>query len=186
MRLPLLTLFPTLILSNTANAQDIDCYWNIGVSVNKLDYATVSTGLVKNSIKIENTLLNLKIGAKVNKNFAIEGEGSFGLSDDKFSTISIKTKSNLGAYAVGILPIGEKASVLGRVGYNYRWAEEKGLTNKLKHNDGTLAFGVGAQYMFDDKNGIRGDYTHFNKGDNASAYATDGVDNFAVSYVRKF
>lgn len=186
MRFLFLTIISAMAFTANANAQDISYYGNVGVSKNRLDYTTISAALVKSSIKVENTLLNAKFGAQFNKYLALETEGSFGISDDKFSNITFKTKNTLGAYAVGFLPIGDKASLIGRVGYNYSWAEEKGATTKLNHNNGGLALGVGAQYMFDDKNGIRGDYTHFNKKDNASTYATDGVDNLAVSYVRKF
>ncbi len=119
-----------------------------------------------------------RFGADFNKNFALEAEGGFGVTNDTVLGAKLKQRGDLGAYAVGKLPIDEKFSVLGRLGYHETWAQAKSGTTTVKDNNGSFAAGVGAQYMFDEKNGIRGDYTRFTE--------NDGVNNFAVAYVHKF
>lgn len=119
-----------------------------------------------------------RIGYQFNPNFAIEGEGGFGVNDDKVLGVTVKGRGTLGAYVVGIVPVGEKFSLLGRAGYQQAWVEAKLGSIKVKDDDGSFAIGVGAQYMFDDANGVRADYTRYTE--------NDGTDGFAISYVRKF
>ena len=167
MRALLIATIATLGLGSVANAQDMNVsyYGNAGVTQRHTD--TTDTASITG-----------RLGAKFSENFAVEGETGFGITDDKIGATTLKTKGNLGAYAVGFMPVGEKLSVLGRVGYHHTWAEAKNGNVTVEDDDGSFAAGVGAQYMFDDKNGIRGDYTRYTK--------NDGVDNFAISYVRKF
>lgn len=164
------TIFATTI-GAAANAQDLNIsyYGNAGLNQRHTDNTDTAS-------------LNAKIGAQLNKNFALEAEGGFGVTDDTVSNVKLKTQGNLGAYAVGFAPVNDKLSLLGRVGYHHTWAKatyEVAIPEiTTKDDDGSFAAGVGAQYMFDEKNGIRGDYTRYTK--------DDGVDNFAISYVRKF
>lgn len=126
----------------------------------------------------DNVSLLGRFGADFNQYFGAEAEGTIGLTEDTIGGVKLKDRGSLGAYVVGHSPINENLTLLGRVGYQQVWAQAKTGTTKIESDDGSFAVGVGGQYMLDDKNGIRADYTRYTE--------NDGTDNFAVSYVRKF
>jgi outer membrane immunogenic protein len=97
---------------------------------------------------------------------------------DNEAGVKLRTRGTLGAFAVATAPVAERFSLIGRAGYVQTWAEAKALGIKSERDDGSFAVGVGGQYMIDDANGIRADYTRYTK--------DDGRDGVAVSYVRKF
>ncbi|MCF6219891.1 MAG: porin family protein [Robiginitomaculum sp.] len=117
------------------------------------------------------------------ENFGVEAEAGLGIADksDTLLGVDVKTGVNfsVGAFGVGRVPLGENFNIFGRVGYHYSEVEAKaGNFNAIDHADG-IAFGGGIEYMLDDNNGIRAEYTSYD-GDGGS------LDAFGVSYVRKF
>lgn len=132
----------------------------------------------RNTDNTDTTSITGRVGTQLNANFGVEAEAGFGINDDKIGAVTIKEKGNLGGYAVGRAEVAPNFALLGRMGYSHTWAEAKAGALKTKSDDGSFAIGAGAEYMFDDANGIRGDYTRLTKG--------DGVNNFSVTYVRKF
>jgi outer membrane immunogenic protein len=112
-----------------------------------------------------------RLGYRVNRNFAVEGEGSFGLDDDD----GVELNHNLGAYAVGILPLGESFDVRGRVGY-----QTTEIDTPLGDADADgIAYGVGAQWNFTPSLGVRADWTRMEGDDEeADAISVGGVLNF--------
>ncbi len=119
-----------------------------------------------------------RVGYAINPNFAVEGEGSLGGGSDRNAGVSLRTRGTLGAFGVATAPVADRFSLIGRAGYVQTWAEAKALGVKRQSDDGSFAVGVGGQYMIDEANGIRADYTRYTK--------DDGRDGVAVSYVRKF
>ena len=119
-----------------------------------------------------------RVGYGINPNFALEGEGSLGGASDRVAGVAVRTRGTLGAFAVGTAPVADRFSLIGRAGYVQTWAEAKAFGVKSQSDDGSFAVGVGGQYMLDEANGIRADYTRYTK--------NDGRDGVAVSYVRKF
>ncbi len=155
------------LASTAAFAQDkpLNLYGNVGVTANDND-------------GVNTTSLSAKIGTDINQYFALEAEGGLGVEKDKIGLAEYKHRGDLGAYAVGKLGVSDKFSVLGRVGYHHVWDQVTSGALKVKGDDGSFAAGVGGQFMFDEKNGVRADYTRYTE--------NDGMDNFAVSYVHKF
>ena len=145
------------VLSNT--------YVNGGY--NHLQSGRINTGTVQG-----------RVGYNFTPNFAVEGEAGIGGANDKVAGVDIRTRGTLGAFAVATAPVAEHFSVIGRAGYVQTWAQAKALGVKTQADDGSCAVGGGGQYMIDDANGIRADYTRYTK--------NDGRDGVAVSYVRKF
>lgn len=154
-------LFGTAALAQTAPST----YINAGVTQRHTD--TTDTASITG-----------RIGTQLNANFGVEAEAGFGITDDTVSGVEVKERGNLGGFAVGRAEVAPNLSLIGRMGYSHTWAEAKAGGVSVKDDDGSFAVGAGAEYMFDANNGIRGDYTRLTKG--------DGVDNFSVSYVRKF
>jgi len=127
-----------------------------------------------------------RVGAKLTPNFGVEAEAAGGVDGDKVYTpggpASVKMEHQVAGYAVGYLPVTPNIDLLARAGYG---------TTKFKTNNPAAAnfdgshdswnYGVGAQYKFDDKNGIRADWTksEYTKSDLSS-------NTVAVGYVRKF
>lgn len=134
---------------------------------NHLQSGRINTGTVQG-----------RVGHNFTPNFAVEGEAGLGGVSDTVGGVKVRTRGTLGAFAVATAPVADRFSLIGRAGYVQTWAEAKALGVKSEADDGSFAVGVGGQYMLDEANGIRADYTRYTK--------DDGRDGVAVSYVRKF
>jgi outer membrane immunogenic protein len=128
--------------------------------------------------KINTGTVSGRVGYNFTPNFGVEGQGGIGVNSDRLLGVEARTRGTLGAFAVASAPVAERLSLIGRAGYVHTWAEAKSGAVKVRGDDGSFAVGAGAQYMVDDANGIRADYTRYTEG--------KGADGFAVSYVRKF
>jgi outer membrane immunogenic protein len=93
------------------------------------------------------------------------------------------------AYVVGFLPLTPKAELFARVGYGRTEVETEWSARSLagdqqaavtSHSD-TWNCGLGGQYHFDDKNGVRLDYTRHD----ASSDGSD-IDAWSIGYTRRF
>ena len=109
-----------------------------------------------------------RVGVNFGQNFAVEGEGTFGVKDDGGTELD----SEIGVFAVGKLPINPSFELLGRVGVS------RIETSPYGDQDG-LAYGAGAQWNLTSQDGIRGDWTRHD-------YDEGDVDAFSLSYVRSF
>lgn len=112
-----------------------------------------------------------RLGYKFNPNIAVEGEGSFGVSDDD----DIELNHNVGAYVRGILPITDSFDVHGRVGYQITE-----IDTPLGDADADgIGYGAGAEWRLTPSFGIRGDWTRIEGDDEeADAISIGGVLNF--------
>ncbi|GIU67421.1 outer membrane beta-barrel protein [Candidatus Phycosocius spiralis] len=135
--------------------------------------------------KTDTGTLNGRVGYQFSPNIGLEGEGGIGIKEDKVNGVKVRTRGTLGAFGVASIPVGDSLSIFGRAGYVHRWTEAKGDASllkkqgyKSKDDDGSFAIGVGGQYMLDDSNGVRLDYTRYTK--------DKGADGITASYVRKF
>jgi opacity protein-like surface antigen len=129
------------------------------------------------------TMLNGRIGYRLNDFFALEGELGFGVGGDDFDRVipvdvlgtavnvdtntTIDVKNYYIAFARGILPVSEQFDVFARVGYGQATAEAdiigtvQGFTasGSAEQDESGLAYGVGAQFNLTSFDGIRADYT---------------------------
>lgn len=112
-----------------------------------------------------------RLGYRFTPNFAVEGEGSVGLGDDD----GVELNNSLGAYAVGILPLGERFDLHARVGYHTTEVD----TPLGDADDEGLAYGGGATWNLTPTFGIRGDWTRLEGEDeDADAISLGGVFRF--------
>jgi outer membrane immunogenic protein len=109
-----------------------------------------------------------RLGVNFGPNFAVEGEGTFGVKDDGGTELD----NELGVFAVGKLPINPQFELLGRVGVS------RIETSPGGDFDG-LAYGAGAQWNLTSQDGIRGDWTRHD-------YDEGDTDAYSLSYVRSF
>lgn len=139
-----------------------------------------------------------RLGYRVLPWLGIEGEGAFGVKDDKSTQtiggVNVDTKVKLrdqeAIYGVGFLPLSESFELFGRVGYGHEGARVSAssssgttpvsVTEKVAGD--SWNFGGGGQWFFDDKNGVRADYTRYEFTPRGAGHA----DTWALSYVRKF
>ena len=143
--------------------------------------------------------IQLRLGARFSRYFGIEGEGSWGLGDDKVHIIDappikVHQDSQEAIYGVGFLPIMPNFDLLARIGYGHSTGTGpvagvtnlsgtgplQGVTNGVRGD--SWNFGVGGQYMFDPKNGVRLDYTR----EDFQPRGVSDANVYAISYVRKF
>lgn len=109
-----------------------------------------------------------RVGVDLTPNFAIEGEGSFGVKGDSGTDLD----SEFGAFVVGKLPISPSFDLFARVGAS------RIETSPGGSEDG-LAYGAGGTFNLTPIDGIRADWTRHD-------YDAGDADAYSLSYVRKF
>lgn len=154
--------------ATTAFASDSGGYVLAGVgrTTNSSDKSTLDSALTAlghtgfSSTINEPTVYKLQVGYKVNKNFAVEG-GYLGSNNETYTAQggSLAAPANASANitgwnvtAVGILPLSEQFSLLGKLGVaNIRESVTLSGAGGSRSADGTktdVTYGIGAQYDF--------------------------------------
>jgi hypothetical protein len=119
--------------------------------------------------------------------FGVEAEASFGVDDDRVVVagppavnVDVRLKHAAAVYGTAGIPFSENGRVYARVGYGTQKIEGSAGATTVGGTDQSWNYGVGAQVLFDGRNGVRADYTKhdFNDGGDADAWS--------VSYVRRF
>lgn len=191
---------------NTPLAMAADSGWYGGLSggltTAKVNDERIRSGLQSSGFTVTSTdkdesSLGIKLfgGYKINKNFAVEG-GYFNLG--KFGyTANTTTGSQTGSAkyqglnldGVGILPLTQKFSALGRVGLTYTQAKSSfsgvGVSDPSpSKTEANYKLGLGAQYDLTDSLGLRAEVERFRITD---AIGNDGSAHmFSVGLVYYF
>ena len=123
-----------------------------------------------------------RVGARFGAHWGVEGEASFGVdhASDGAGT-NVRLNNQEAVYGVGYLPISPKIDLFARVGYGEQDFHFSGAFPGHE-NTGSWNYGVGAQYFWDGKDGIRGDYTRVD----TTKHDYPDANTWGVSYVRKF
>jgi outer membrane immunogenic protein len=126
-----------------------------------------------------------RLGARFDKYLGVEGEFAGGVSEDHFNDyggrIGERLNDEVAAYGVGYLPLASNADLFARVGYADNGIHLSDNNTSATNNENSWNFGVGGQYFFDGKDGLRLDYTRSDAMN--SAYDSNV---WSVAYVRKF
>jgi OOP family OmpA-OmpF porin len=191
-----------------ATAQDSGWYGglSIGRSNASIDDERITgglrtQGLTATSISNDDADFGWKIlaGRKLNRNFAVEG-GYFNLGEFGFTATTTPTGTLTGAMkvqglnldAVGILPLSENFSALGRVGLTYVEAKDTfsgtGAVTVInpnpKKSEANWKAGAGLQYALSRSLGLRAEWERYAVND---AVGNDGhVDLISVGLVYTF
>ena len=127
-----------------------------------------------------------RVTAKVNPYFGVEGEASFGVKDDEVSfggfNGDLSHEYDAAAYVVGILPISPNFELFGRVGYGTTQIKADVAGFSVTEDGESVNYGVGANYFFDNQNGVRADWTRRDFTDDNGGE----LDTYGLSYVRRF
>jgi len=149
---------------------------------------------------IDTFIINGRIGYRFNDFFAVEGELGFGTGGDEidrvipvevdpFGTLDVDANVALDVdnyyigFARGILPVSDQFDLFVRVGYGEAngdadvTASAFGFTESVSvsQSESGFAYGIGGQYDFTEKDGIRVDYT-----------LLDDTDIISLAYARRF
>lgn len=136
--------------------------------------------------------IQLRLTARFGRHLGLEGEFANGVksrTDNALHTqapSAVKTtlRHEIGAYAVGYLPLSPKAELFARIGYGTTWygVDSRSATTALRyrHDDSSFNLGLGGQYVFDGRNGVRFDYVRQDYNNGAVQ------DVWAVAYTRRF
>lgn len=196
------------LVSTPALADDLGWYGgaSIGRSAATIDDARIRSGLASGGLatssisdRDRSTGFKLYGGYQLHRNFALEGGyfdlGRFGYTANTIPTGTLDGTIKLRGFnldAVGILPITDRFSALGRVGLNYAQARDSftgtgavGVTNPNPRESGTnYKLGVGLQYAFTESLGVRAEAERYRIND---AVGNKGhVDLFSVGLVYRF
>ena len=157
-----------------ASAQDsnVSAYGSVGYSHHDLEGADVGA-------------IQGRLGARFGKFLGVEGELGLGAKQDDISVGGIDGKAKMNysaaAYAVGFLPVGEKADIYVRGGYGYTKGSVTVPGAFVRVDGESWNYGAGGQYFFDGSNGVRADYTRHEFNDDGGK-----ADVWSVGYVHKF
>lgn len=187
------------LFASSAMAQDkkgeddtTGLYGNIGVTLLSTELDLTQTEVSGQLFDLgtpspDITMLTGRLGYRLNKYFAVEGEAGFGLGGDDFSeSLPIDVLGNLVnveadigldvqdyyiGFVRGILPVSDQFEVFIRGGYGTASADAdvtatvSGLTASGSASDSVsgFAYGLGGQFNLTKKDGIRLDYAQFDE-----------------------
>jgi outer membrane immunogenic protein len=123
-----------------------------------------------------------RLGARFGRYVGAEGELAFGVNSSNVGGgESVKLNNEEAIYAVGYLPVNGNLDLLARVGYGNQDFHFGG-TGSGHESSGSWNWGVGGQYFFDGKDGVRVDYTRVN----TTNHNVPDANTWGVNYVRRF
>lgn len=187
-----------------------DAAWYAGASLGQskanIDNAGISRGLLgggftTTAINADDRDTGYKLfgGYQFNKNFALEA-GYFDLGSFGFAATTVPAGTlngniklkGLNLDAVGMLPLTERWSAMGRVGVNYAEASDSftgtGAVNVLNPNPGkreaNYKVGLGVQYAVTDSLSIRGEAERYRIND--AAGSRGDIDLVSLGLVYRF
>ena len=178
-----------LFIAGAANAKDSG--WYLGAGVGQVDYdspiseseadANLAYNGITGTTSIDDTDTGWKLfgGYQINRNFALElgyvNLGEFGLDIDFTAPVAGSANASIevdgfALSGLGILPIGDKFGVFGRVGA-YAWEANADATVSVSgigtvslsdDEDGTdFFYGIGAKYDFMENFGARVEWERY-------------------------
>lgn len=157
--------------------------WYVGVGVGQSKASDACTGASALGIACDDTDTATRIfgGYKINQNFAVEvGYADLGKATASVPGVAGEWKSTAWDFmAVGILPINQQFSVLGKIGLS-SWSLDATLTasgvgsTTLSPTGSDVTYALGAQYDFNNQVGLRAEWqTYSNIGDENTTGQSD-------------
>ena len=143
--------------------------------------ATTITVDEDNLSEFEPTAAVGRAGFYISDNVAIEGRYGFGLSDDTVSGgISGELDNFVGGYVSGHLPLADRLSLYGVVGYTNAKVTLKSGGLELSASDSGLSYGAGVNFFLLGNLGLNAEYMQYlsESGYDLSAVSLGVVLNF--------
>ena len=172
--LALAAILPAAAQAQTANV-GTTFYGTLGYADSNTDHLNLGT-------------IQGRLGARFGQYFGVEGELGAGVTNDKTTVSGVDVKAKIqnqeAIYGVGFLPLNPQWDLLARIGYGDTRAKAKASAFNVSDSESgnSWNYGVGAQYHWDGKNGIRADYTR-----ESFTHGSSGDANvWAIAYSRRF
>jgi len=117
--------------------------------------------------------------------FGVEGEVTGGIGSDDVTigstTFKAKLRDQAAIYGVGKIPMGPNADLFARVGYGTSKFSGSAFGTSVSGSEESWNYGVGGEWYFDGKNGVRADYTREN-----FKNSVGDADVWSLAYTRRF
>lgn len=180
-------------------------YINLGVTQLSAELDLTDTQIQGQTVNLGEESSNIimatgRLGYRLHENFAIEGEAGFGLGGgDDFSRVIpvgvggtiANVDTNIGlnvdnyyvAFGRAILPVSDQVDIFIRGGYGTAEPEAEVIASfggvvaegSVSDNASGFAYGIGGQFNFTPKDGIRADYTRL-----------EDAGIVSIAYARRF
>jgi outer membrane immunogenic protein len=126
-----------------------------------------------------------RLGYRFNKFLGVEGEAALGVDSDETyigsTRFNTKLKHSFAGYGVGYLPLTQQIELFGRAGYGTNRIRVRSPLISDSTSRESWNYGGGVQYLFNDQNGVRAEFTRHDL-DNGPGH----FNAWGLSYVRKF
>jgi len=128
----------------------------------------------------DTSAVDIRVGKYFTPNFAIEGRGGFGVSDDTAAGLNVEINNYFGVYARGEIPINSQFSIYGLLGITDIELDVSAGGNTVSGTDNDVSWGVGASFAINPKTSIGGEYMNL--------YDDGGVEisGFGINFQQKF
>lgn len=124
-----------------------------------------------------------RLGYRFHPNFAIEGEATIGTNSDDVTVggvpVNVELDHAYGIYGVGILPVSPSVDLFARLGYANVKATGTSGPFSARLDENGVGYGVGAEWRWNQRWGLRGEYTRLEGDDN-------GVNTYQAALVAHF
>ena len=155
-----------------------------------------TTGVTNASVKDTGTGIKLGGGYAFNRNFAVEGAyvdlGKATVSGTFLGVNFSDTRkaSGLVVVGVGMLPLGNQFTLLGRAGVINATVKEDASAGGFSASDKSTkvktTFGIGASYRFTTQFAVRADFDTYRKLGDSNTTGEGTVDMISIGVVYKF
>ncbi len=155
-----------------------------------------TTGIANASVKDTDTGIKLGGGYAFNRNLAVEaayvdlGKATFSGTVVGVNVSGTTKASGPVVVAVGMLPLGNQFTLLGRLGVIDATvkadASGGGFSASEKSTKVKTTFGIGVTYSFTQQFAIRGDFDRYSKLGDSNTTGESDVDMISIGVVYKF
>src|SRR6266545_5710366 len=195
-----------LLLSGAPSAHALEDYWytGLGVGYSRVQFFPVdfsSNGTFQDSKKTFDAGFKAFMGYQINRNWAAEvgyatvGKFHYKYNDGSITQDAVYKVTGVGFSLVPTVPLTSNFSLYGRLGtffsttrLTFRNANfaPNAVTAGVQSSDPTVLTGFGAQYFWDEENGIRLEYENFGtvgSGDCGATQACTGRANAKMASI---
>src|SRR6266702_6765439 len=195
-----------LLLSGAPSAHALEDYWytGLGVGYSRVQFFPVdfsSNGTFQDSKKDFDAGFKAFIGYQINRNWAAElsyatvGKFHYKRNNGSITEDAVYKVTGVGFSLVPTVPLTSNFSLYGRLGTFFSTTRltvrnagfvRNAVTNGVQSSDPTVLTGFGAQYFWDEENGIRLEYENFGtvgSGDCGATQACTGRANAKMASI---
>lgn len=169
-----------------------ESHWFVGGSLGQSKAKSACDDLAGTGVSCDDTDTAFRVfgGYQINKNFGAElGYQDLGKVEASALGLNASIKSKAwDIMAVGTLPVAEKFSVYGKIGFYFANTDATtnipGVANESKSNN-DLTYALGVQYDFNKNLGVRGEWQRYSDVGGGDIGKSD-VDVMAIGVVYRF